>query len=227
MNNTNWQTTIPYSTKVTITQRLATTVYDRTNLTIIDIFELSTPTPTSYAPSDFFPIFGLALDFDTRALDNIHYTAFQYLEYLTTFVQEQLALSRNAGFEGTLALRQLMATPVLVFNNQFIEQNTDHSLPSENLNRTATLVVPGYQVRDILLGADNLVGHFTNFILGVCCWGRAFTGLVHDLAFYLHESTSRKLIVIPRNGFCFEMYCANTGAPRGRYCNHGRSPLSS
>jgi hypothetical protein len=129
-----------------ITLRLATAVYDRTNFTILDVLDLSDPLPTNYTAAEFFNIFDLALKFDARSTDSYLYTAFQFLNYLTQFLAVRQGASRaSLNFEGTLPLRQLIAVPILVFNNQFMEQASG-VLPSQNRNRTASLVNPGYQV---------------------------------------------------------------------------------
>jgi hypothetical protein len=44
----------------------------------------------------------------------------------------------------TLQLKQFMATPLLVYNNQFLDQ--PGNLPLENLNKTAAFVLSSYQV---------------------------------------------------------------------------------
>jgi hypothetical protein len=113
----------------------------------LDVLNLSDPLPTNYTPAEFFTIFDLALKFDARSTDSFLYTAFQFLDYLSEFLAVRQGTSRaSLNFEGTLRLRQLIAVPILVFNNQFIEQN-GAVLPAQNRNRTASLVIPGYQVQ--------------------------------------------------------------------------------
>src|SRR5271169_348817 len=54
LNSTDWRLHVPVNTKMTISGRRATTVFDRSNLTITEILSISEPTPTSYSADDFF-----------------------------------------------------------------------------------------------------------------------------------------------------------------------------
>jgi len=66
---------------MTISRRRATTVFDRSNLTIVDILSISDPSPTDYTPDDFFVFYDILFSIDeTQPLYNA--TA-QYLLLLT------------------------------------------------------------------------------------------------------------------------------------------------
>src|SRR5271167_3938065 len=56
LNTTDWRVVVPFNTKMTVTNRRASTVFDRFNATIIDIINFSDPTPTNYTAEDFFSL---------------------------------------------------------------------------------------------------------------------------------------------------------------------------
>jgi hypothetical protein len=98
---------------------------------------LTSPEPTDYAPSDFFPIFDMAmkrmntnqtLTGDTTGLDYIYYIASQ--------------VSGDTQYDAQMLLRQLIAVPVGIFN----DPTYIGSYPSGNLNTSGALAVPAYRV---------------------------------------------------------------------------------
>jgi hypothetical protein len=109
--------------------------------------------PTNYSADGFFEVFGLAFDFALTAVDNINYTSFQYLDYVVDnlFVQEYLEESTHQGpaFDSSALqdLRALLAVPVLVFNQQFLNGTiTNPFVPADNHNKTINFAAPGYRV---------------------------------------------------------------------------------
>ena len=59
LNTTDWRTDIPFTTKMAISLRRASTVFHRFNFTIMDITDLSEPTPIVYDPEVFFSFYNI------------------------------------------------------------------------------------------------------------------------------------------------------------------------
>ena len=95
---------------------------------------MTSPEPTDYGPSDFFPIFDMAMNTDynltgdTTGLDYIYYVAGQG--------------SADTQYDAQMLLRQFIAVPVGIFNNPTFSG----TYPSGNLNTTGALAVPAYRV---------------------------------------------------------------------------------
>jgi hypothetical protein len=115
----NWSGTLEYSTKVTITKRISSTVCGRSNLTILDVLDLSDPSPTNYTAETFFEIFeseafnwgNQTHFFDTGDESTINSTA------LNIFLDVILAIDNSDDYDFTAGfLRQFLAVPVLVYN---------------------------------------------------------------------------------------------------------------
>src|SRR5947207_11936288 len=64
LNSTDWRIVDPYNTKMTISSRRASTVYSRSNFTIIDVINLSDPSPVDYSPEDFFSFYEVIFNID-------------------------------------------------------------------------------------------------------------------------------------------------------------------
>ena len=144
LNRTNWELEAPLNTEMTISERRATTVFDRSNLTIIDILDLSDPTPTNYTADDFFAFYDLFLMVnETEPFYNI--TA-QYS--LLTILMAVINGNGENWFDigdvsGVSSLQQLLATIPLIFNSAFWGFPLSSNL---NMGKSVALAVPGYRV---------------------------------------------------------------------------------
>ena len=61
LNTTDWRINSPFNTKMTISKRRASTVYSRSNFGILDVTDLSDPSPVIYTPDDFFGFYDIIL----------------------------------------------------------------------------------------------------------------------------------------------------------------------
>jgi len=145
-DTTNWQLEGSINTKLTISERRATTVFDRSNLTIIDIHNISDPTPTNYTADDFFAFYDILFAVnETEPFYNVT-TQYSLVTILWAIVN---ANGQNRFDIGNVtpvsSLQQLLATIPLVFNSmlwQFSE-----SFPSNlNLGKSIALAIPTYRV---------------------------------------------------------------------------------
>jgi hypothetical protein len=212
LSDTTWQTSVEYSTVLSITEYTATTVYDRTNFTILDVTEMSNPTPVSYSPGDFFAVFDHALA--VSLLDGTNAIDVQFLFYLTPLLEwaQKNAINDYRQLE---LLRQFMTVPLLVYTNQFMNAPDSKQLPVplENQNRSAALVTVGYQVRPclslaILMGTS---WSFLPFHFGLLlelalssCYGRSYCSLYvrrykHRTRHYFRKLTSLQNALALRN----------------------------
>jgi len=123
----------------------ATTVYDRTNDTILQVLDLTNPLPTNYSAEDFLKVFDLALEIDF-APGFLNSTQYQNLEYLAVWFVP--SANYDVDYAKLLQLNQFIATPIQVFNYQFFQSpGIPLIVPLENLNKTGDLAKPRYQVK--------------------------------------------------------------------------------
>jgi len=129
---------------------MATTVYDRTNDTILQVLDLTNPLPTNYSAEDFLKVFDLALEVDFVP-GYLNSTQYQNLEYLAVWFVP--SATYDVDYAKLLQLNQFIATPIQVFNYQFLQTpGISLIVPPENLNKTGDLVKPRYQVNVVKLG---------------------------------------------------------------------------
>ena len=142
LNTTDWRTVDPFNTKFTISERRASTVYDRSNFTIMEILDFSDPVSTSYTPEDFFLFYEIIFKLNT---DDIYYNKtiqFLFLSTVASFLRNEVnsQVEINARL---LRLQEFLATPVAVFNNVMWQVYTP------NLGKSVTLAIPSYRVHQL------------------------------------------------------------------------------
>jgi len=144
LNTTNWQLEALQNTKMTISGRRATTVFDRSNLTILDILNISDPTPTSYTTNDFFAFYDILFAVnETEPFYNVT-AQFSIITILLSVINGNGENWFDIGdVGGVLSLQQVLATIPLIFNSAFWQL----SLPSNlNMGQSIGLAIPRYKV---------------------------------------------------------------------------------
>jgi hypothetical protein len=144
-SSTDWLLDAPVNTKVTISERRATTAFDRSNLTIIDILEISNPAPTNYTPNDFFVFYDIIFGVDeSEPFYNLtaQYLLISQLDTNLTPLENPFDLG-SAG--NVLSLRQVLTAVPLIFNNMY----WSYPFPYDNMGKSVALAIPGYKVGPI------------------------------------------------------------------------------
>lgn len=142
LNTTDWRSDIPLQTKLTVTERRATTIFHRFNFTILDVINLSAPTPVVYTPDDFFPFYEIIFAIDETQPNWFATTQMLFLTSLTSFLRYDSDTETATGSVNRVdTLQEFMAVPMAVFNDVIYGVG----LPP-NMGTTATLAVPSYRV---------------------------------------------------------------------------------
>jgi hypothetical protein len=126
---------------MTIFQRRASTVWDRFNFTVIDITELSDPTPVEYEPDNFFAFYDLILNIDLNQTDWALSSQFGLLASITGFLDFHGDNQIDAGGGSRdFRLEEFLATPIALFNSAMRRDTTP------NMGKSVALAIPGYRV---------------------------------------------------------------------------------
>lgn len=140
LNATEWRLNDPYNTKMTISKRRASTVFSRSNFTIMDVTNLSDPSPVNYTADDFFSFYEVLFKLASNHPD-ITSTQFTFLlsisGYLLTNQGEQI--DDGVGIR-QLRLQEFLACPLVIFNNAYIQQ----LMP--DMGNSLSLAIPAYRV---------------------------------------------------------------------------------
>lgn len=116
LNDTEWQLVAPINTKMTISKRYASAIFDRANLTLIDVKDLSPPIPMVYEPEDLFAIYEALLSVNLTSPDWDQSTPFSLLFTVITFLQNKINPQiRSTGTLPQIQLEQFLATPIVIF----------------------------------------------------------------------------------------------------------------
>lgn len=142
LNNTDWRSQTPFNTTMTISMRRASTVFHRFNFTIIDIIDLSPPSPTDYIPEDFFGFYDVLFAVDQNQSNWFATIQYQFLISVASPLGNDVDTQVATGSNDRLSkLQEFLAVPIVVFNNAVYEGG-----PTFDMGKSVTLAVPSYRV---------------------------------------------------------------------------------
>ena len=134
---------------MTVTHRRATTVFNRSNYTILDVTDLSTPTPTNFTADDLFGFYDVIMNVNLTETNWQTSSAFGILRGLANFLhRNQDNELDSGGGSRQLRLQAYLSTPFAVFNNAWLGLPDD---ADSVMGKSVALAVPGYRVFPSLL----------------------------------------------------------------------------
>jgi len=126
-----------------ISLRRASTVFHRFNFTIMDITDLSEPTPIVYDPEVFFSFYNIIFGVDDNKPGWFTSTEYLFLTSMTSYLRDNVDTQNSTGSDDRLSkLQEFLAAPIVVFNNVVYDGPTDQY----NMGKSITLAVPSYRV---------------------------------------------------------------------------------
>ena len=102
---------------MTVTQRRATTIYSRSDFTIIDVIDLSDPSPVDYTPEEFFAFYEIIFNVDVNQTNWEFSTQFSFLESVASLLTDVDETIQSGGGNIQLRLQGFLACPLAVFNS--------------------------------------------------------------------------------------------------------------
>lgn len=106
--------------------------------------------------------------------------------------------------EGAAHIKRLIAVPVSIFNNRFLDPLGTSDIPIDNMNRSGALAVGQDRVDTFHLLLTE-VGHLKGIIRRVRCRLCSIVGLVDNRAYPLHVCAIPEFIAFPGNRFCLKV----------------------
>jgi len=120
----------------------ASTVFHRFNFSIIDVINLSEPTPTNYSPDDFFQFYKVLFAVDQNEPNWFATTQYLFLTSIASYLRDDVDTQVATGSDDRISkLQDFLATPIVLFNNVVYEGG-----PTPDMGESATLAVPSYRV---------------------------------------------------------------------------------
>lgn len=144
LNTTEWRSKNLTTTKMTISQRYASTVFDRSNHSIIDVIEMSPPKAVTYAPQDFFAFYESILKVDLNSTDFPTSTPYSFLLTITTYLQNSGEKNQLEPLGGSpqLRLQEFLAAPIVIYNDAWLGS----TVSDPDMGKTLSLAVASYSV---------------------------------------------------------------------------------
>lgn len=144
LNTTSWRTVAQSSIKLTILKRHASTIFDRQNLTIIDITDLSPPTPVSYDPKDLFAIYRAVFKIDLNQKNVGLSTPYSLLLTVSGYLQStgENMFKVMGGVAANSRLMAFLATPIIIYNDAWLGRKVS----DPNMGNTLALATASYRV---------------------------------------------------------------------------------
>ena len=127
---------------MTVARRHASTVFDRTNLTIVDVVDMSEPVPVSYQPEDLFGFYNRIFAIDTNSTNWNTSTPFNLLLTLSSYLQPSSAKHIDPFGLQQVRLQEILATPLVIYNDGWLGKNI--SIP--DMGKSLALAIPSYRV---------------------------------------------------------------------------------
>ena len=128
---------------MTVTKRHGSTVFDRANLTILDVTELSDPIPVTYEPEDFFAFYEAIFAVDLNSTSFPTSTPYSFLVTISSYLQG----SGDNGIEPLggsprIRLQEFLATPIVIYNDAWLGLTSSEPGMGKNL----VLAISSYRV---------------------------------------------------------------------------------
>jgi hypothetical protein len=126
---------------MTISQRRASTVYNRFNYTIEDIIDLSVPTPMDYTPDDFFTFYSQIFAVNPNETNWSSSVQYRFLLMISAFLESYQDNQIESGADPRLLkLHAFLATPIAIFNDAWSSEE------SPNMGDTIAVADSSYRV---------------------------------------------------------------------------------
>jgi hypothetical protein len=129
---------------MTVMKRYASAVFDRANLTLVDLQNLTTPVPVVYEPSDLFAIYKSIFSLNLNSTTWDTSTQYSFLLTITTFLQGTDSETQipSLGSIRQIRLQEFLATPIIVYNDAWLGRNVS----DPDMGKSLVLAISSYRV---------------------------------------------------------------------------------
>lgn len=142
LSSSDWRANVPYNTKMTISKRRASTIFSRSDFTIVDVTDLSDPVPVIYTPEEFFAFYDIIFRIDQNLTDVELTTQFSFLVSVSSLLlANSLVEIDSGGGNIKVRLQEFLACPLVVFNSAVL------GLVAEpDMGKSLSFTTPSYRV---------------------------------------------------------------------------------
>jgi hypothetical protein len=129
---------------MTIVKRHGSTIFDRLNLTVLDVTDLSDPTSVIYKPDDFFGVYQAVFNIDVNETNIQFSTPYLLLLTISGFLQTigDKNIASMGGVAGNSRLMAFLATPMVIYNDAWLGRTVSNS----DMGTSLSLATASYRV---------------------------------------------------------------------------------
>jgi len=142
LTSSDWRSQAPVSTTMATSARRASAVFDRYNVTIMDVLDLSEPTIVELEPADYFLFYEIIFALNQNQPNWGSSIQYMFLTSVASSLQTKANESiATGGDDRLLRLQEFLAVPIALYNNAV------YGGPTEDMGKSMSLAIPGYMVR--------------------------------------------------------------------------------
>jgi len=130
---------------MTVMKRYGSTIFDRSNLTLLDVKDLTDPLPIIYEPSDLFNVYQKIFTVNLNSPGWDTSTPFSLLLSVSTFLLTSASQQiQSLGSLREIRLQEFLATPIVIYNDAWLGRAVSDS----DMGKSLALAIPSYRVLD-------------------------------------------------------------------------------
>jgi hypothetical protein len=185
---------------MTVLKRQASTVFDRSNFSIMDVMDMSDAVPVSYPTKDLFAFYQFIFTINTTSTEFTTSTPFSFLLTMSSYLgkPEDTSHIQTLGDSQTRRFQEFLATPMVIYNDGWFGAN---SSDPDTKNKVLSLATQSYRVVSQRTLTDFVVAHLARNTPFVLNRRDTFVGLVFGSSCIHLTSNNTRYITFPRNRF--------------------------
>jgi hypothetical protein len=131
-------------TKMTISKRHGSPIFDRTNLTLLDVVDLTEPLPVTYEPADLFAFYEFVFAINLNSTDFFTSSPYSFLFTVSSYLQGSRDPNQIEPIGGSseIRLQEFLATPIVIYNDAWLGSTVSDPDMGEQL----ALAIASYRV---------------------------------------------------------------------------------
>jgi hypothetical protein len=127
---------------MTVSKRHGSTIFDRSNLTLIDVIDLSEPLQVIYEPEELFAFYEFVFAIDLNSTDFFLSTPYSFLLTISSYLQGSKNQIQPLGGSPQIRLQEFLATPTVIYNDAWLGL----TVSDPDMGKSLALAIASYRV---------------------------------------------------------------------------------
>lgn len=129
---------------MTVFKRHGSTIFNRSNLTLIDVIDFSEPIQVTYDPQDLFAFYEFVFAIDLNSTDFFLSTPYSFLLTISSYLQGSGSKGQIQPLGGSpqIRLQEFLATPTVIYNDAWLGL----TVSDPDMGKSLALAIASYRV---------------------------------------------------------------------------------